>query len=116
LLGSIAAPRAQGANQNPPPVINLHLSLRVACLSRGVFYLVLDSRSFGPLARYTDASGHFNSFGGTTYVQGLKVDFAAQIEAGGGVHGTLHAEVDRNSSTDICRSSNSKRWYARRVS
>jgi hypothetical protein len=103
-------------NEFPPPVINVHLTLRVACLQRGVFYLELDSRDFPPLTRYTDAFGHFASFGAVTYVQGLKVDFAGVVEGGGGVHGTLQAATDRNASTDTCASSKYKRWYARRTS
>jgi hypothetical protein len=103
-------------NEFPPPVINVHLTLRVACLQRGVFYLELDTPDFPPLARYTDAFGHFVSFGATTYVQGLKVDFAGLVESGGGVHGTLQAARDPNASTDACASSKYKRWYARRAS
>jgi hypothetical protein len=103
-------------NAFPPPVIKVHLTLRVACLQRGVFYLELDSRDFPPLTRYTDAFGHFASFGAETFVQGLKVDFAGVVEGGGGVHGTLQAATDRNASTDTCASSKYKRWYARRAS
>jgi hypothetical protein len=97
-------------------VIKVHLTLRVACLQRGVFYLELDSGDFPPLARYKDAFGHFVSFGAATYVQGLKVNFAGVVEAGGEVHGTLQAASDPNTSTDSCASSNYKRWYARRAS
>jgi hypothetical protein len=99
----------------PPPVINLHASLRVACVKRGVFYLELDSHDFPPPDRSTDAFGRFVTFGAETYVQGLKVDFGATVEGGGGVHGTLQAQTDPSTSTDTCSSSNNKRWYAHRV-
>jgi hypothetical protein len=98
-----------------PPVIKLHLSLRVACLQRGVFYLELDSADFPTIARHKDGFGRFVTFGATTYAQGLKVDFAGLVEGGGGVHGTLHAQTDPSTSTDTCSSSNFKRWNARRV-